>query len=30
VFDGLKYYLGRALVWGKKTFRGYKPSAGLT
>ncbi len=28
-FDPLKYAMGRALVWGKKTFRRYEPSAGL-
>ncbi len=27
--DRLKYPLGRATVWAKKTFRGYKPSMGL-
>jgi hypothetical protein len=27
--DGVKYGCGRALVWIKKTFRGYKPKAGL-
>ncbi|MBC7860577.1 MAG: cupin [Burkholderiaceae bacterium] len=29
LIDGVKYWCGRGLVWGKKTFRGYKPSAGL-
>ena len=28
-FDPLKYALGRALVLGKKSFRGYTPKAGL-
>lgn len=28
-FDGLKYYLGRAVVWGKSTFRGYEPKPGI-
>ena len=28
-FDSMKYSLGRALVWAKKTFRRYEPSAGL-
>ena len=27
-FDSMKYSLGRALVWAKKTFRRYEPSAG--
>lgn len=27
--DRLKYPLGRALVWAKKTFRGYKPRVGF-
>lgn len=29
LIDCVKYLCGRGLVWGKKTFRGYKPSAGL-
>ena len=27
--DRLKYPIGRALVWFKKTFRGYKPRVGF-
>jgi len=27
--DAIKYRLGRALVWFKKTYRGYKPKVGL-
>lgn len=27
--DGLKYPCGRALVWARKTFRGYVPKAGM-
>jgi len=27
--DGVKHAMGRLLVWAKKTFRGYQPSAGL-